>query len=179
MSCCHFSYHGPQFWGIGVCLAMVKQYEQQQGFRYKWAARVRPDTLIGNRQYAAVTKAAAATAATAHTQGAVWFRKGGGSDCFAVMTRAALDGYRTIWDEFAGGCGSLGFTDPMEPANIEALGRICRPIGVNAWWGTECLIAAHLRRPEFGGVVVHADNAFAVQIIRPEGRASGINMGTG
>ena len=88
------------------------------------------------------------------------------------LTRAALDGYRTIWDEFAGGCGGLGFTDPMEPANIEALGRICRPIGVNAWWGTECLIAAHLRRPEFGGVAVHADNAFAVQISRPQGQAS-------
>ncbi len=91
-------------------------------------------------------------------------------------------GYRTIWGEFAGGCGGLGFTDPMGPANIGALGRICRPIGVNAWWGTECLIVAivaHLRRPEFGGVAVHADNAFQVQIIRPEGQASGINMGTG
>ena len=60
----------------------------------------------------------------------IWFRAGGGSDMFAVMTRAALDGYeaivcpvvghihaaidrsisdcryRTIWDEFMGGCGA-------------------------------------------------------------------------
>eukprot|EP01045_Picozoa_sp_COSAG04_P057067 COSAG04_NODE_26993_length_288_cov_0.809524_1_plen_28_part_10 len=26
--------------------------------------------------------------------------------------------------------------------------------------GTECLIAAHLRRPEFGGITVTADNDF-------------------
>ena len=43
----------------------------------------------------------------------------------------------------------------------------------------EIRMALLRRRPEFGGVVVHADNAFAVQIIRPEGQASGINMGTG
>ena len=73
----------------------------------------------------------------------------------------------------------MGYTDPIKQPDITRLGRICRPIGVTAWWGTECLIAAHLRRPEFGGVAVHADNAFAVQIIRPEGQASGINMGTG
>ena len=44
-------------------------------------------------------KVTAATLDTALTAGRVWFRSGGGSDCFAVMTRAALDGYRTIWEE--------------------------------------------------------------------------------
>ena len=63
-------------------------------------ARVRPDTSITSKQYGAVAKkVTAATLDTALTEGRVWFRSGGGSDCFAVMTRAALDGYRTIWEE--------------------------------------------------------------------------------
>ena len=63
-------------------------------------ARVRPDTSITSKQYGAVAKkVTAATLDTALTAGRVWFRSGGGSDCFAVMTRAALDGYRTIWEE--------------------------------------------------------------------------------
>jgi hypothetical protein len=119
------------------------------------------------------------TLATAATQGHVWFRKGGGSDCFAVMTRAALDGYRTIWDEFKGGCSSLGFRSPMIPAEKQALQKLCQPIGVSAWWGTECLIAAHLARPEFNNIQITADNAFAVPIIRPSGASTGTDMGGG
>ena len=33
--------------------------------------------------------------------------------------------------------------------------------------GTECLIAAHLKRPEFGDIQMVADNAYGVPIIRP------------
>ena len=71
-----------------------------QSITYRWVARVRPDTSITSKQYGAVAKkVTAATLDTARTEGRVWFRSGGGSDCFAVMTRAALDGYRTIWEE--------------------------------------------------------------------------------
>ena len=93
-ACCHFSYHGPQFWGIGQCLALVKEYEQQHGIQYRWVARVRPYTHFYPKQYAAVRRVAQETLDTAATTGQIWFKKGGGSDCFAVMTRAALDAYR-------------------------------------------------------------------------------------
>jgi hypothetical protein len=87
--------------------------------------------------------------------------------------------YRTIWDEFMGGCETLGFKSPMVAAEKQELQRLCRPIGVSAWWGTECMIAAHLARPEYGGVTIKADNAFAVPIIRPTGGSTGTNMGGG
>lgn len=67
----------------------------------------------------------------------------------------------------------------MVAAERAALQRLCRPIGVTAWWGTECMIAAHLARAEYGGVKITADNAFAVPIIRPTGASTGTNMGGG
>ena len=73
-------------------MQMIKEYETANNIRYSWVARVRPDNQFSELQYAAVRKATAATMATAGTEGRVWFRAGGGSDTFAVMTRAALDG---------------------------------------------------------------------------------------
>jgi hypothetical protein len=92
-ACCHFSYHGPQFWGISQCMAMIKEYEQRHNIQYRWVARVRPDTQFSAKQYAAVRRVTEETLDTATTAGQIWFRNGGGSDCFAVMTRAALDAY--------------------------------------------------------------------------------------
>lgn len=176
--CCHFSYHGPQFWGIGQCLQMVKDYEQLHGIQYRWVARVRPDTRFSGKQVAAVRRVTQETLHTATTNGRIWFRSNGGSDCFAVMTRAALDAYRTVWDEFMGGCETIGFKSPMVAADMAHLQQLCKPIGVTAWWGTECLIAAHLARPEYH-VKITADNAFAVPIVRPTGNTAGLDMGGG
>jgi len=82
----------------------------------------------------------------------------------------------------------------MRPDDKTSLLNICKTIGVRAWWcafwsflgfgvyfrpmfrlkmghfpsrGTECLIAAHLKRPEFGDIQMVADNAYGVPIIRP------------
>ena len=178
-ACCHFSYHGPQFWGIGQCLQMVKEYEQEHSIQYRWVARVRPDTQFSERQYAAVRRYTGETLDTAVTKGRIWFRSGGGSDCFALMTRAALDSYRTVWDEFMGGCSTIGYNVPMIDSDKRTLMRLCKPLGVHAWWGTECMIAAHLARPEFGGIQITPDNAFSVPIIRPAGHSTGTDMGWG
>ena len=55
----------------------------------------------------------------------------------------------------------------MRPDDKSALLNICKTIGVRAWWGTECLIAAHLKRTEFGNIQMVADNAYGVPFIRP------------
>jgi hypothetical protein len=52
--CCHFSWHGPQFWGLGQCMQMVKDYEQDHSISYRWVSRVRPDTNFAEKQYSAV-----------------------------------------------------------------------------------------------------------------------------
>ena len=69
--------------------------------------------------------------------------------------------------------------DSMHLSAQENADALRKPLGVQAWWGTECMIAAHLARPEFGGIQITPDNAFAVPIIRPAGHSTGTDMGWG
>ena len=52
--CCHYSHHGPQFWGVGRSFDLIAAHEARMHRRYGWAVRSRPDAKHGPRVVAAV-----------------------------------------------------------------------------------------------------------------------------
>ena len=72
----------------------------------------------------------------------VWMGWGAVADAFAVMTRPAVESYGTVWSEFFDStCMSL-------PQEARRRRRFCVDVIVPPiiYFGTECLIAMHLRR---------------------------------
>jgi hypothetical protein len=151
--CCHFSYHGPQFWNVNKCLTMVKDYETQTGVQHRWAVRMRPDARFqGPSQIANIMRSIQADEVPR-----VWMRGNGGADMFAVMTHSAMEAYRTVWDEFTGDCLTLPGKEKRE--------KDCWPY-VHYWTSTECLIVAHLHRT---GVDIVGSETYTVSVVRPKG----------
>ncbi|KAJ1459270.1 hypothetical protein M885DRAFT_511925 [Pelagophyceae sp. CCMP2097] len=158
--CCHFSHHGPQFWGVAQCFAMITARERVAKVRYDWVVRVRPDAVLSPRQLRAVA------AATRRTQDPLlekraWLRPGTRSDAFALLTRAAMDAYAGIWGVFQGGCAAIGLGHKPDIARLDP---ICTPLKIRVKTGTECLVAAQLHA---GNVTIEAHTDFSAGLLRP------------
>ena len=164
-TCCHFSHHGPQFWSVGKCLAMVQDHERALGVRYGWAARLRPDALYGRKQVRVVRAITRDVGVDVEAPRA-WYRHSARSDAFAVMTRGAMDSYQRIWaDEFRDGrCADIGLAHRPDDA---VLGRVCAPYKIRYKYGTECMVTAHLVLR--GGVNVTAHDHLTPKLVRPGG----------
>ena len=150
----HFSYHGVQLWGVASCFGLVTAHErkrrlslaQREGSThtdvrahlYRWVLRARPDLIFVPELIDAIRRKVSGFAGDPLTERHVWFRAGHVSDAVALVTRAAAPAYFSAWEELLGGCATL-------PPAAERQ-RSCRKrIQVNEEYGTECLIAIHLR----------------------------------
>ena len=130
----HFSFYGVMFWGIYRCFGMVLDHERARWLRewserspssngtaadpdgdgvpstshqYKWIVRSRPDLLFTPLQYGHLRRVTHQQDVDPLTDALVWFRRAHVSDIFALVTRAAADSYRSVWDELWGGCVTL------------------------------------------------------------------------
>lgn len=163
-SCCHFSHHGPQFWSIGKCFALVQAHEREAGVRYGWAGRLRPDALYGKRQFRYVRAIASAPGDPEAPR--AWYRHSARSDAFAIMTRGAMDSYQRLWaDEFRDGrCADIGLAHKPDDA---LLNEVCGPYRIRYKYGTECMVTAHLILR--GKVNVTASDYLTPKLVRPNG----------
>ena len=129
----HFSFYGAMFWGVYRCFGMVFDHERVRLLRgwspisttnstaadseggavsstshlYKWIVRARPDLLFTPLQYVHLRRVTHTQDVNPLTDALVWFRRAHVSDIFALVTRAAADSYRSVWDELWGGCLTL------------------------------------------------------------------------
>ncbi len=102
--CCHFSYHGIQFWAAGECLKQVRRRERATGDRYDWVVRTRPDARPGPDLLKAVARIVRSPSADGAPR--AWFRRKKQSDAFALLSGGAVEAYAEVWrDVFVGdGC---------------------------------------------------------------------------
>ena len=170
----HFSWHGVQFWALHKCVGLLLEHERVRRlstwssalhsedaayYLYRWIVRARPDLSFTHPKLPFHLARIQRTRDMDPLQDrTVWYRRGHVSDSFALMTRAALSSYSTIWDEFLGGCETL----PTENERQE----ICsKAVQVREAMGTECLITVHLLR--FNVTVSTRVDVFRPGIIRP------------
>lgn len=156
--------NGVQFWGIARCFALVEAHEERRrrwleavrsqtrhapedgaapsAHLYRWVLRARPDMTFTAQHKGVIRSIVHAHSSTAHLKARVWLRRAHASDVLALVTRAAAPGYFSVWQELLGGCATL------EPRSAEDRRDVCRRTVLLSAdeYGTECLIALHLRR---------------------------------
>jgi len=147
--CCHWSWHAHQFWTIHKCFEMVKEYETNEHFRYKWFVRARPDTHYHPKLRVAIDKLMRSPPddGTNHA----WLKKGPMSDTFALLGRDAADVYGDMAMKFIGdSCTHLPGEDQCEPSGAIPM-------------STECFVYRNLLS---GRVNVHWDGDLSSKIVR-------------
>jgi len=146
----HYSWHGPQLWGIQKCWEMVKEYENENSFRYEYFVRARPDIA-----YPKDLKYAIQSAKSSHSGSGkhAWIRKGSMSDTFALLSRDAADSYAdTFKNTFLNNsCVHLPSEPECRPSESEAIG-LDEKSRAQYYGFTECLLYRNMLS---GGVDVH------------------------
>jgi len=149
----HWSWHSPQFWSIQKCWDMVKTYENENSFRYKFFVRARPDTNFPLKLKSVIHKAILVASKSREKKHA-WLRMGSASDAFALMTRDAADSYGNTFSNtfMRNSCVHLPSQSKCGPSGTIDI-------------STECLLYRNMLK---GKVNVHFDMDFsALPVMRP------------